>query len=304
MDDEDLELFARSLRHAMENHDGPALDAALAELGWPEALAADPRAAVPLLFELQGETNAATSALDQVLGHDAVLLPAVGQWQAPGTLINGRVDVRGVARLDGHETVLVVAGTGDSHVAVIAAVTTLERRAIAGLDPSLSLVEFTGTVTGDLRPFDWPGAVALGQLALGHELVGAARRMLALAREHALTRVQFGRPIGAFQAVRHRLAETLVAVEAATAALDAAWLDGGSQAAAMAKATAARSARVAARHCQQVLAGIGFTTEHSFHRYVRRVLVLEQFLGAPRTLTRALGDEILQHRRLPTLLPL
>ena len=61
---------------------------------------------------------------------------------------------------------------------------------------------------------------------------------------------------------------------------------------------------MAARHCQQVLAGIGFTTEHPFHRSVRRVLVLEQLLGSTRTLTRELGRDVLERRELPALLPL
>ena len=81
-----------------------------------------------------------------------------------------------------------------------------------------------------------------------------------------------------FQAVRHRLADTLVAIEAA----DAGWVQlgrGVAPAAAMAKALAGRGARTAARHCQQVLAGIGFTTEHDFHHYLRRVLVLDQLFG-------------------------
>ena len=134
--------------------------------------------------------------------------------------------------------------------------------------------------------------------------VGASRRMLGLAREHALERVQFGRPIAAFQAVRHRLADTLVAIETAEALLDAAWLDRSPTTASMAKATAGRSARTAARHCQQVLAGIGFTTEHDFHRSFRRILVLDELLGSARTLTRALGDDLLASRSLPPLLPL
>jgi alkylation response protein AidB-like acyl-CoA dehydrogenase len=128
--------------------------------------------------------------------------------------------------------------------------------------------------------------------------------MLELARVHALDRIQFGQPIAKFQAVRYRLAETLVAIEAADAVLDAAWLDHAPQTAAMAKATAGRGARVAARHCQQVLAGIGFTTEHPFHRYVKRVLVLEQLLGGTQILTRQLGRDILEEHELPALLPL
>ena len=72
----------------------------------------------------------------------------------------------------------------------------------------------------------------------------------------------------------------------------------------MAKALAGRGARTAARHCQQVLAGIGFTTEHPLHRYVRRVLVLDELFGSPARSRRELGDEMLATRQLPPLLPL
>ena len=125
--------------------------------------------------------------------------------------------------------------------------------------------------------------------------------MLELAREHALNRIQFGQPISRFQAVRHRLAETLVAIETADAMLDAAWFDQAPQMAAVAKSLAGRGGRIAIRHCQQVLAGIGFTTEHPFHRYVRRVLVLDQILGSSRLLTIELGNELLATRCLPVL---
>jgi alkylation response protein AidB-like acyl-CoA dehydrogenase len=53
-----------------------------------------------------------------------------------------------------------------------------------------------------------------------------------------------------------------------------------------------------------VLAGIGFTTEHPLHRYVRRTLVLDGLLGDARSLTRWLGDDLLRTRRLPAILPL
>jgi alkylation response protein AidB-like acyl-CoA dehydrogenase len=53
-----------------------------------------------------------------------------------------------------------------------------------------------------------------------------------------------------------------------------------------------------------VLAGIGFTAEHPFHRYLRRVLVLDQLFGTARALTEALGREILATRRIAHLLPL
>jgi hypothetical protein len=63
----DLELFERSLRNATEQHTGEALDVALADLGWHDALSFDPRAAVSRLFELQGEAAATSSALDHVV---------------------------------------------------------------------------------------------------------------------------------------------------------------------------------------------------------------------------------------------
>ena len=127
--------------------------------------------------------------------------------------------------------------------------------------------------------------------------------MLELARVHALERIQFGRPIATFQAVRHRLAEALVAVEAAAALLDAAWEDPSPVTAGMAKAFAGRSARSAARHCQQVLAGIGFTTEHPLHLFIRRTIVLDQLLGGGSLLTRQLGADILRTGTLPARLP-
>ena len=58
------------------------------------------------------------------------------------------------------------------------------------------------------------------------------------------------------------------------------------------------------RSCQQVLAGIGFTAEHPFHRYLRRVLVLDGLLGDTRSLTKALGEEMLRTRQLPPILRL
>jgi hypothetical protein len=284
MDAQDLGLFRTSLRQATANHTGKALDDALEELGWRDALAADRRAAVSTLFDLQGSANATSSALDVVmasaLGVDGpVALPPLGSCDQP--------------RARGLGTSAFANNTPDG-VAV---------RPIAGVDPALGLVEVTGALPVSPSS-DWPAAVAAGQVALAHELVGAARAMLDLAREHAVERIQFGRPIAAFQAIRHRLAESLVAIEAADAALDAAWEFESPMNAALAKAIAGRSARTVARHCQQVLAGIGFTVEHPFHRYLRRALVLDGLLGDSRTLTKQLGGQILRTRELPPILPL
>jgi hypothetical protein len=320
MDGEERELFEKALRHAAANRTGEALDAALGELGWRDALAADARTAVSLLFELQGAANATSSALDDVVLADldaapipaaGVVLPPLGGCDAPGRVEGEGLAVRGVGTdwLRRRPAAVVVAATGEGHVAAIVETADLELRPIAGIDPSLGMVE---VAAGRVRrrepapapPAAWPAALAAGQLALGHELVGAARQMLRLASDHARERIQFGRPIGSFQAVSHRLADTRVAIDAAEAALHAAWDDGSPLTAALAKALAGRGAAAARRHCQQVLAGVGFTTEHPLHRYLRRTLLLDALLGDARSLTRRLGDELLRTRRLPAILPL
>jgi alkylation response protein AidB-like acyl-CoA dehydrogenase len=128
--------------------------------------------------------------------------------------------------------------------------------------------------------------------------------MLALARSHALERLQFGRPVAQFQAVRHRLADALVAVEALEATLAAAREEANSDTAALAKAVAGRTARTVAAHCQQVLAGIGFTTQHPFHRFLKRTLALEGLFGSADEIVLDVGRQLLATRRVPTLIEL
>ncbi|WP_416969644.1 acyl-CoA dehydrogenase family protein [Streptomyces sp. 4F14] len=143
--------------------------------------------------------------------------------------------------------------------------------------------------------------VGAGRRALGWWLVGSGRAMLTLARQHVLDREQFGRPLASFQAVRHRLAETYVALEGASSALDAASDDVG---ALLGKAAAGRAALLAARHCGQALGGLGFTAEHELHRHVKRVLVLDGLLGSARELTREAGELLVREGRAPRLVEL
>ena len=140
--------------------------------------------------------------------------------------------------------------------------------------------------------------------ALGWWLVGSARAMLKLARQHALDRVQFGKPIAAFQAVRHRLAETLVAIEGAEATLSLPPAGNPDLTALLAKAAAGKAALTAAKHCQQVLGGIGFTAEHDLHHHVKRVLVLDGLLGSSRELTRKAGAGLRARGSAPRIVTL
>lgn len=137
--------------------------------------------------------------------------------------------------------------------------------------------------------------------AVGWWLVGSARAMLNLARQHALDRVQFGRPIAGFQAVRHRLAETLVAIEGAEATLGLPGTESADLTAMLAKAAAGKAAQTAARHCQQVLAGVGFTAEHDLHVHIKRAMVLDGLLGSSKELTRKAGAGLRARGSVPRL---
>ena len=129
------------------------------------------------------------------------------------------------------------------------------------------------------------------------ETCGMARASLAAATVHAKDRVQFGRPIGQFQGVKHRLASLLVAVEQLTAAVwDASLALSGatdverSLSAAVAGALAASVGPRAARDAIQVLGGMGFTYEHDAHMYLRRALTNRQILGGEQKMSRAVTD--------------
>lgn len=246
MDAAERHLLAETLSKTMTAASGQALDAALTDLGWAELLAEQPDIAVPLTFRLLGETGAHAPLLNDVL-LDAAGRPVGGTLPLPFT--GGS---------------WVVWERGDGAVGTT-------------LDAELPL--HTG-------PVGAPGPLAAGRVALAWWLVGTGRAMLALARQHAVDRVQFGRPLASFQAVRHRLAETLVALDGAEATLVAATDELG---ALLAKAAAGQAALTAARHCQQVLGGIGFTAEHDLHRHVRRAMVLDGLLGSARELTREAG---------------
>jgi alkylation response protein AidB-like acyl-CoA dehydrogenase len=124
---------------------------------------------------------------------------------------------------------------------------------------------------------------ALAALAL--EAAGIAGRVLEFGVEHASSRQQFGKPIGSFQAVSHKLADTYLECELARSiAYWAAWSVSQSDteaalAAAAAKSYAADAAVAACERSIQVHGGIGFTWEHVLHRYYKRAMWIQAFAG-------------------------
>ena len=136
--------------------------------------------------------------------------------------------------------------------------------------------------------------------AAAAEALGVAQRALDLGVEHAKARIQFGKPIGTYQAVSHPLAQTYTDVELARSLVYwAAWCvaeedDRAPLAAAAAKAFATEAAVAACERSIQVHGGIGFTWEHPLHRFYKRALWLEGFGRRPAELRRQVADAILE----------
>jgi hypothetical protein len=300
-----------AIADAVAADESAGVDAVLAKLEWLELLRDEPDDAIAIVFGALGATNATATALDDVvvsaLGQKprpglAVLLPRFTAWDPPGS--NGLATAR-AARA---EELLVVCGSASEPSIATVRMTAAKMRAVRGIDPGAGLHELRVEVgAADATPLDpaaWRSAVALGRRALAHQILGASRAMLDLARGHALERMQFGRPIARFQAVRHRLADAFVAVEALEAALTAAREEPSPDTAALAKAIAGRTAHTVARHCQQVLAGIGFTMEHPFHRFLKRTLALEGLFGSADAIVLDVGRRLIAERRAPALIEL
>jgi len=318
MDASERALLAETVRDALDGARGPeGADLALAGVGWLDMLDAEPRDAVEIVFRSLGAGNVTASALDDVVGRAlgsppalAAVLPRFGAWEPPGAYDGKRVRARGLATARGSRaTEFVMACRADDELVVaVVPASGVEIAPIHGIDPAAGFHTITvDAEAARLEPVDrgaWDAAVADARRAIGYEIAGAARVMLDLARTHALDRVQFGRPVARFQAVRHRLAEALVAIEALDATLAAAADEPGRETAALAKIVAGRSARTVGTHCQQVLAGVGFTTEHPFHRYLKRTMLLDGLFGAADDLTVAVGRQLLGTKQVPTLVEL
>ncbi len=167
-----------------------------------------------------------------------------------------------------------------------------EARAVSALGDVLETVDSTRRL-GRLKPeggTPLSGDISLlrprAHAALAAEAVGIGGRALELGVEHAKTRAQFGRPIGVYQAVSHKLADSYVEMELARSlSYWAAWCVAeddpqASVAAASAKAYAAEAAVAACERSIQVLGGIGFTWEHMLHRYYKRAQWIQAFGGS------------------------
>jgi hypothetical protein len=317
VDQETVDLFARSVRAVLDAADDDRT-VALEAVGWRDILATDARSVVPLVFGLLGERRARSAVIDDVaieamrpgssewlddLGAAAFVHPQPGQPVA-GHFVGADLVIDGLARRESRDgRMFAVARGNDGLCLALVPTSGVERTPIDGMDPTLGLVRVTGTIragTFEVRDGAAPDAAEPAcRRALAYELIGLGSAMLDLTAEYAGARVQFGQPIGAFQAVKHRLADVLVALRAAEAAADESWNGDTVFAAAVAKCLAGRAFRLATENCLQVMGAIGFTLEHDLHRFIVRGTVLDVLFGSARELRVELGRALVERGRVP-----
>jgi alkylation response protein AidB-like acyl-CoA dehydrogenase len=244
-------------------------------------------------------------------------LPKLASGEAIGTLAlaegPGKADVRKLrttlrgGTLSGEKLpvpdgdvadIAIVAAQGDRGLALALVdmkAPGIARVALDTIDPSRSHAR----ITFDNAPAEPLGAAGTGEALLkrvqdraavlfAFEQVGGAQRCLEMARDYALERYAFGRPIGSFQAIKHKLADVYVATELARSnAYYGAWaLERDAPelpvAAAAARISASDAFFLAAKENIQVHGGMGFTWEFDCHLYYRRAKLLSLALGSTR----------------------
>ncbi len=153
---------------------------------------------------------------------------------------------------------------------------------VATMDPTRRLARLQPEEAEPLG--DDPGLADIAAILLAAEQVGAAERCLDLTVEYTKSRVQFGRPIGSFQALKHRMANLYVTVSAARAVVDDACTAPNSTNGATARLAATEALNTVAAEGIQLHGGIAITWEHDMHLYFKRAHGSTQLLDSPRQL--------------------
>ncbi|MCR6485206.1 acyl-CoA/acyl-ACP dehydrogenase [Amycolatopsis sp. OK19-0408] len=196
---------------------------------------------------------------------------------APGLSVSSSgLDGRAHYVLDGDlaDVLLAVARTSDGLGLFEVPLSGVRRSRVTTLDPTrrLAVVDFSSAPARrlDVSGFPLPLVLETAAVAVAAEQVGAASRALELTVEYAQQRRQFGRAIGSFQALKHRMADVHVHVEAARSALYAALVDGDSDAVSAARVVCGEAFSHAAAEMIQMHGGIAITWEHDAHLYFKR----------------------------------
>jgi hypothetical protein len=310
IDQSTLGLLRTSLTAVLAGDDPASITQELAELGWAEAMADDPAQANLLLFEVRGDILSPADSLGpllaELIGGDvvAVALPVtLDPARSSSAIVGDGLEVDGVVLGD--------AGAGEVAVPVdgriaVARGDRLRMSPLGEVDDGLGLRRVRGRlpiVDLDWVEDDgvWDAAVAAGRWAVAAELVGLSRRVVTDAVAYTIDRKQYGRPIGSFQAVQHRLATAHATTVGAGRVVAEAAASGRSWDALVAKCLAGRAAEEACAQAQQAYGAIGFTWEHPFHRFLRRAYCLDRILGGWRDLEVEIGRRLRTTGDVPKL---
>ncbi len=137
-----------------------------------------------------------------------------------------------------------------------------------------------------------PGLADTAAILMAAEQIGAAVKCLDLTVEYTKDRVQFGRPIGSFQALKHRMADLYVAVQSARAVVNDAIAEPSATSAALARVAASEAFSKVAAEAVQMHGGIAITWEHDIQLYFKRAHSSAQLLGRPQEYLRKLESEV------------
>jgi len=249
-------------------------------------IAAGAQLATLAVTELDGDWDPRGIATSAVADAGGYLLDGVKSYVVDGHVANLLVVAARVPETSGREGLALFTLPADSGG--------VERRLLKSMDATrkIARIDFHRAHAELLGTLD-EGAKALTRtldqaaVALANEMVGGAQALLDSAVKYAKMRVQFGRTIGSFQAIKHRCADLLLEVELARSAAyyaaqaaaveDPEW----PAAACMAKAAASEAYMHAGKECIQIHGGIGFTWENDTHLWFKRAKSSEVFLGTP-----------------------
>jgi Acyl-CoA dehydrogenase, C-terminal domain len=281
----DLTGLAReSLRRAVERSAGD-LSGALEAFGWRELAESDEPFAFSALFEELGRLGLCTDALDlAIVALTDLDAPASVVW--PGTRGSDETDhARSPLSVDGialrslrQSGQTILAPLGD-RVFVLEA-DLVDEEPLGGMAEGYGWVRVHASGACGAEVGSWPEMDRRARLSVASELVAVTQKIMEVATEQVSTRRQFGRPIGANQSVRFRLAEGFAEVAGARALIAAAWEDGSGDASVWAKAAAGVTHDSVSKHALQVCGAIGLSDEHPLPPLVRRGFCLDAFLGS------------------------
>lgn len=311
VDADTRELLAGSVRALLKSRPDE-LVAGLAELGWDDVVSDDAAAAVELLFTEQGRAGVASAALDRVMiaagdghppsgtGESLVVVHPFGS--VTGSVAGERLRVDGVALSDPLPGARYVFASDGSSAYTVPVADVAPASPVGGFDPESSLRRVRFDISTDAalgHESDWAAAIAAAHRALASELVGNGKGMLDIAVEHVSQRQQFGRPIGANQTPRHRLADAYVQLTAAAELVQIAWASESPWDATVAKAYAGCAVDTTSRACLQVCGAMGLTVEHPLGGYVKRSRILDGLHGGWQQAMRTVGNRLLASRAIP-----